>query len=620
MIDPNAPMQPPPRPMPMKKSRGPVAFLVGCGLFVLLAVIGIVVAAVAGKSVSVDDGAVLKISLSGAIPEFVRTSGFDDLFGPKQLTIHQHVMNLKKAAADKRIKGVVLVLDQVQIGWAKVEELRDALSEYKKSGKFLIVYSESLSEKEYELALPADEIVMPPDSRFEFDGMAMDLAHYPGLLEKAGIEVQYFRFGKYKSASGQQMGMKAFTEPVREMLNGELQGVFKSFVAAVAQHRKLETDAVVALINEGGAKAEWALEHKLIDKTLYWDELEAELRAKVGTKEKEKLKWLMASKYKDVDPTDAGLTKGQHTFALIYSVGLIVSGKGAGTSPFGGGDTQGSEPIIKSLREAADDDKVKAIIFRVDSPGGAGLGCDYVRREVEKARAKKPVIVSMSDVAASGGYWVSMDATAIVAQPSTYTGSIGIFSVVPNLGGLYDKLGLNNETFKVGDHADATIGARKMTDDEAKKFDTDLHASYVRFVELAAKGRNKSATDMETYAQGRTWLGSEAIENGLIDRLGGFDAAIALGKEKANIPAGETVSLKLFDKKKSMLQELLKTDDDEDDGSPEMKLSAVLLKQLVDHTGYGVVLRKVTGLDAFTRQVLSGETTFPLSEYQVDIH
>ena len=190
---------------------------------------------------------------------------------------------------------------------------------------------------------------------------------------------------------------------------------------------------------------------------------------------------------------------------------------------------------------------------------------------------------------------------------------------MPNLGGLYDKLGLNNETFKVGDHADAIIGARKMTDDEAKKFDDDLHASYLRFVDLAAKGRNKTPAEMETYAQGRTWLGSEAIENGLIDRLGGFDAAIALGKEKANIPADETVALKLFDKKKSLLQELLK-DDEDDEASPELTLAAVLLKQVVEHSGYGVLLRKVPFLDAFSRQVLSGETTFPLSEYQVDIH
>ncbi len=620
MIDPNSP---PPAPVPAspskKQGRGPALFLVGCALFVGLAVLGIVVLAALGKSVSVDDGAVLKMTLRGPVPEFVRTSGFDELFGSKAVTVHQHVMNLKKAAADKRVKGVVIVLEPMQVGWAKIEELRDAVVDFKKSGKFVIAYSEFMAEKEYALALGADEIIMPPDSRFEFDGLAMDLAHYPGLLEKLGIEVQYFRFGKYKSASGQQFGLKAFTEPVKEMLNDELQGVFAAFVKAVSASRKLDEAQVKGLITQGGAKAEWALEHKLIDKTLYWDEVEAEVRAKVGVKDGDKIKWLSPSKYKELDPTDAGLPKGQHTFALIYSVGLIVSGKGGGQSPFGGGDSQGSDPIIKALRDAVDDEKVEAIVFRVDSPGGAGLGCDYVRREIEKAQKKKPVVVSMSDVAASGGYWVSMNASAIVAQPSTYTGSIGIFSVVPNLGGLWDKMGLNNETFKVGDHADALIGARAMTESEAKKFDDDLHASYNRFVELAAKGRGKTFDEMEPQAQGRTWLGAQAVNNGLVDRLGGFDTAVEVAKEKAHIAANETVSLRLFDKKKSLLHELMNPNEDDDD-APELRLGTLLLKSVVEQSGYAAVFKKVPGFDVFAREVLAGETTFPLVEYQTDIH
>jgi protease-4 len=210
--------------------------------------------------------------------------------------------------------------------------------------------------------------------------------------------------------------------------------------------------------------------------------------------------------------------------------------------------------------------------MRVDSPGGAGLGCDYVRREVERARSKKPVIVSMSDVAASGGYWVSMDASAIVAQPTTATGSIGIYTVVPNLGGLYDKLGLNNETFKVGEHADMLIAARKFTEGEAKQWDTDLFASYNRFVSLAATGRKMDNDKMQDLAQGRTWLGSQAKENGLVDELGGFPAAIKLARAQANIPAGETVALKLFDKKKTLLEELLQRDADEDE-SPELAVT-----------------------------------------------
>ncbi|MBM4779458.1 MAG: signal peptide peptidase SppA [Archangiaceae bacterium] len=612
--------QPAPRPVvtpPAPKKRSPPWLFIGCGGFVLLTIVATAIAAAGGGGgSSVDDGAVLKLKLGGPIPEYVQSEGLDELFGPKPVTVQQHVFNLKKAAADKRIKGVLLELSPLQVGPAKIEELRDAITAFKQSGKFVIAWSEYMTEREYSLAIAADEIVMPKDSRFEFNGFATDLAHYPGLLEKLGIEVQYFRFGKYKSGSGEQFGRKAFTEPVKEMIGGNLERGFTHFVDAVAKHRKLDATQVRALIEEAGEKADWALEKKLIDRVAYWDEVEDELRTKTGLKADEKVKFVSAAKYRRVSGKQAGLKEGKNTFALIYSVGLIVAGKG-GVDPFSGGDAQGADAIIQSLRKAVEDDDVKAIIFRVDSPGGAGLGCDYVRREVEKARAKKPVIVSMSDVAASGGYWVSMDATAIVAQPSTYTGSIGIFAVVPNLGPLYEKLDLNNETFKAGTHADAIIGARKMTDDEAKAFEADLFGSYKRFVELAAKGRHKTYDELEPVAQGRTWLGDEALEKGLVDRLGGVETAIALAKEKASLPADEPVKLELFTPKKTFVQTLLSRDDD-DESDPMERASQLLVQKALAASPAGSLLKKVPFLGVFSSQVLAGERVFPMMEEVVD--
>lgn len=622
MSDASVPPNPPPLPPrpvglptpPARRSSTPL-LLVGCGAFVGLVVLGTIALAGAGASASVDDGAILKVKLAGEIPEYVQSEGLDELFGAKPITLQQHVFNLKKAAADKRIKGVLLEFDLLQVGPAKIEELRDAIVAFRQSGKFVVAYAESFTEREYSLALAADQIVMPPDSRFEFNGFATDLAHYPGLLEKLGIEVQYFRFGKYKSGSGEQLGRKAFTEPVKEMITGNLERGFSHFVAAVALHRKLTVEQVRTLIEAGGEKAEWALEQKLIDRIAYRDELDADLKQRTGTDAKDKLKFISASKYRGVTGKQAGLPEGKNTFALIYSVGLIVAGKG-GVDPFSGGASQGAEPIITSLRKAVDDEDVKAIIFRVDSPGGAGLGCDFVRREVEKAREKKPVIVSMSDVAASGGYWVSMDATAIVAQPSTYTGSIGIFSVVPNLGPLYEKLDLNNETFKVGAHADAIIGARKMTDDEAKQFDDNLHGSYKRFVELAAKGRHKTYDELEPVAQGRTWLGDEALEKGLVDKLGGLEAAVSLGKEKAGLPLDEPVRLELFTPKKTFVQTLLEQDEEGD--GPLGRLSDALVRHVFASTGARELARRAPLLGVFAREVLAGERDFPMMEFSVD--
>lgn len=637
MMDPNAPVPqpapqtpyvPPQPPAPKKGGMGAgLVLALGCFGFLALGFAGIVLLAALGGSggeggggnSSVEDKSVLRMKLGGAIPEYVRSSGFDELFGGTPVTMRQHLFNLEKASKDPRIKGVLLELEPMEgTGWSKIEELRDALVDFKKSGKFVVVFSEYMSEREYALALAADTIVMPKDSWFEFNGLATDISHYPGLLEKLGVEVQYFRYGKYKSVSGEQSGRKAFTEPVKEMIRGNLELTFQHFVDAVVLYRKMDAEKVRALVDEGHTKSDWAFEMKLIDQLGYVDEVETLLRNKVGvTGAKDKLHFVSAGRYRNVSASEAGLEDAKHTFALIYSSGLIVSGKGS-DDPFGGGSNQGSEPLIKALRRAADDDEIKAIIFRVDSPGGAGLGCDYVRREVARAKEKKPVIVSMSDVAASGGYWVSMDATAIVAEPTTMTGSIGIYTVVPSLGGLYEKMGLNNETFKVGAHADALIAARTFTEDEAKRWDTDLFASYNRFVALAAAGRKMDEPKMQELAQGRTWLGSDAKQNGLVDELGGFKVAIEVARQKSGVGAGY-VALKLFDKKKTFFEELMSRGEDDEEVSSQ--LAVTVLSKTVEASGLRPLFKKVPGLSGLAREVVSGkQTLFPMMEYQVEYH
>lgn len=605
-------------PAPPPKKRNWVLWLM-LGMPLLGCVFFTVIAAIAGGgNTSVPRAAVLKMTIDGPIPERAPPEDFGTLLGKPPLTIKDHLDNLKKAAADKRIKGVLLRLEMPAIGWAKVEELRDGLTEFKKSGKFIIAYSEFLDERSYSLALPADEILMAPDSFFEFNGFAADVMHYPGLLEKLGIQVQYFRYGKYKSVSGETFGRKALTEPVKEMINQTLDTQYGLFLGAVATARKLTTDELKSFIAAPQLRAEWAVEKKLIDGIAYWDEVEANLKKRMALGEKDDLELISASKYARVSPSDANFDEGKHTFALVYSQGLVVAGKG-GVDPFSGEDSQGSTPIIEAMRKAVDDEKVKAIIFRVDSPGGAGLGCDLVRREVARLREKKPIIVSMGDMAASGGYWVSMDATAIVAQPSTYTGSIGIWSVIPNLKGTYEKLDLNHEVFTRGAHADMIDGSRPMNDEEAKVFDTALKVSYDRFVELAAKGRKRTHAQLEEVAQGRTWLGKDAVTNGLVDKLGGFETAIALGKEKANLPATDSVKLVSYEKKKSFLQELLAQD--EDDEGLGSRLIGQAVARALETTGLKAVVAPASGLTTVVRAMLMRkETQFPLAEHQLNIH
>ncbi len=609
----------PPAPQPHQrvaaKKSNALWWILGIGGLVAAACLGLSLIAAFASS-NVGDRAVLKMNVAGEMLEYAANDELSSFFGSRPVTVLEHIQNLQKAAKDNHVKGVLLILQPSMLGWAKVEELRDAIVEFKKSKKFVYAYSEYLTEKEYALALGADEIIMPDDAPFEFNGISSEVSHYPGLLEKLGVEVQYFRFGKYKSVSGQSMGLKSLTEPVKEMINENLDVVFGHFVEAVAAFRKLPKETVLKNIDDSHFKSSWAKEAKLIDRLAYWDEVEALLREKAGTAAGEKINFINPSKYRDVSPSSVGLEEGKHTIALIYSQGLIVAGKGSDS--FSGGGTQGSQPIIESLRRAVADDNVKAILFRVDSPGGAGLGCDYVRREVEKAKAKKPVIVSMGDVAASGGYWVSMDATAIVAQPSTATGSIGIYSTVPSLEKTYEKLGLNHEVFRRGEHADAMQGSRMFTEIERQRFDDDLHSSYTRFVELAAKGRNKTNEQMEALAQGRTWMGSSAVTNGLVDKVGGFPVAIALAKEKANLGPDDTVNLKVFDRRKSLFESIGKRDDEEDDEISEA-IAKALLTSIAKATGTSTLSQRFAEPAEVARLLLlQREHLFALSEYKIE--
>lgn len=604
---PNAPAKPPKRRWWLW---GLVLFF-----FVGLPAVGVIGIAVAMSGERVPDHGVLKLKLSGEVPERASTSGLQALLGDLPLSLKDHLSNLHKAAVDKRVQGVVLVLDGPALGWSQLEELQEALDALRAKGKWVLSYAEGHGEKGYSLALSADEVLMGPDGFFEFNGLATDVLHLPGLLEKAGIQVQYYAYGKYKSVSGQTYGRRDLTEPVKEMINDLLDDQYERFVQRVATARKLTVAEVKALIDAPGLRAEWALEHKLIDGLAYWDEVEANVRKRTGLKADEKITWISPKAYRRTSPEEAGLKQGKDTIALVSAVGLIVSGKG-GTDPFSGGDSQGSAPVIEALRRAEKDDEVKAIVFRVDSPGGAGLGCDLVRREVERIKAKKPIFVSMGDYAASGGYWVSMAATAIIANPSTHTGSIGIWSVVPNFKGTYEKAGMEYEVFKRGAHADMLGADRPFDAAEAKLYDDNLLASYRRFVELAAKGRGKTVEQLELVAQGRSWSGEEALKNGLIDGIGSLTFTIDYAAKKVGLSGREAVKVRDFDKQENVLEKLLAPDKEDDEARAQ---GAAVLAALLEASGFQPLARRLFPITAVAREVLAGQTLFPMVEYRVDV-
>ncbi|MCI0495087.1 signal peptide peptidase SppA, partial [candidate division KSB1 bacterium] len=475
----------------------------------------------------------------------------------KQNSIKSISDNIEKAKADKKIKGILLRINNNTMGWAKIDEIKQKLDDFKNSGKYVIAYLGSfVSESEYYLALSADSIFAVPGGFMEMNGLVTETVHLPGLFEKLGITIDYFAYGKYKSRSGEEMGRKKHTAPVLEMLNDLLDWQYNHMVSAIAARLNLSQSEIKNTIDKGYLTPEKFLELGWIDGILYEDQVFDKLKALNGISQTRKLNQISSATYSDISLESLGLNKGKDRIALIYSQGVIMEGDDT-VDPISFEESAGTDPMIRAIRNAVKSNSVKAIVFRVDSPGGSGLGCDLVWREILQAKGKKPVIVSMSDYAASGGYWVSMGATAIVSHPSSLTGSIGIWSIFPNIGGLYDKLGLVAENVKRGKHADMFLGSKKLDDYERKLMSDRLFETYKEFVNKAATSRAMTYQQLEPHAQGRAWMGEQAKKYGLVDELGGMDQAIALAKEKANIDSSAQVKVVVYTMKKNWIEKLI---------------------------------------------------------------
>jgi len=520
-------------------------------LFLLFIIIGFT-----DTTPTVDNNSALVISFTGEIPEYQAESSFPLKFD-KEISIKSILDNIEKAKVDRRIKGILLRINDNYTGWAKIDEIKHKLEDFKESGKYVIAYLGSfISESEYYLALSADSIFVVPGCFIEMNGLVIETIHLPGLFEKLGITIDYFAHGKYKSRSGEELGRKKHTAPVLEMLNDLVDWEYNHLVKGIAERISISEQEVKNVIDRGYIMAEKFRDLGWIDGILYEDQLFDRLKKLNDVRPNRKLNQISSSTYNRISLESLGLNKGKKRIALIYSQGVIQEGDDS-FSPLTLGIAAGTDPMILAIRRAAKSSAVKAIVFRVDSPGGSGLGCDMVWREILKAKEKKPVIVSMSDYAASGGYWVSMGATAIVAQPSTLTGSIGIWSIFPNISGLYDKLGLVEENVKRGKHADMLLGVKQLSEYEKKLFNDRLYQTYQEFVSKAAKSRTMAYNDLEPYAQGRSWMGEQAIKRGLIDELGGLDRAIDLAKEKAGIDSTEKVKVVVYTTQKSWIEKLL---------------------------------------------------------------
>src|SRR5712675_2584135 len=455
--------------MAMSKTRKIVLIISAVVLgLVMIAVLGIaiVVSALRGNRPSIQDNSVLTLRISGALPDYVPDDPFRRIFGAQPQSLGSLLAQFRKAKTDKRIAAVMLDIDMSEAGWAKSEEIRDTIADFRTSGKPVYAYMETGLNKDYYIATACDKIFVPPPGELFTIGLAADVMFFRGSLDKLGIYPDIYQIGKYKSEAD-MFTTKEMTPAHREFINSLLDDLYGRYSDGIAKARSKTPDDMKALIDNAPYTAAQAKEAGLIDGTLYRDEVEKELKKRLGYKDSDELAIAKAGDYRKISQESLGLNKGERV-AVVYAAGDIVSGR----STFGGSgeETIGSDSLVRTLNDARDDKSIRAIVLRIDRPGGSGLASDIIWRAIESAKEKKPVVVSMSDVAASGGYYIACNANKIVAEPSTITGSIGVLGGKPVIKGFYDWIGITNEYVMRGQNAGMFRETEKFNDSEQAKF------------------------------------------------------------------------------------------------------------------------------------------------------
>src|SRR3954452_21192435 len=501
-----------------------------------------------GREPAVASNSTLVLKVGGDLAEVAPANVVGYLAGAKAVTVRGIVQNLRKAKADARVSALLLKPTGFESPFgARVQETPDAVLDLKRSGKPVYAYVEYGGDREYYLASAADKIFLMPSAALDLTGVATYELFLRGTLDKVGVYPDLHRIGDYKTAVN-TFKEKSFTAAHKEMDESMNRDLYEQIVRGIADGRKKQESDVRALIDQGPFLPEDALHAGLVDDVAYEDQVDDKLRGG------EKRTRVDTDDYGRVSPASVGLNKGPRV-AVIYASGTIASGK-SGYDPVNGA-VAGSETLIDYIRQARRDSSIRAIVLRVDSPGGSATASDAIWRELmitKEERADRPLVVSMSDLAASGGYYIAMPAQVIVAQPSTLTGSIGIFGGKFVTGGLYEKLGAHIESTSIGKHAEINGPARPYNADETKKLQEQLQSFYDQFVEKVAESRHSTPEKIDAIAQGRVWTGRQARQNGLVDELGGLDRAVAVAKQRAKIAAESDVELVVYPPRKSFYE------------------------------------------------------------------
>jgi protease-4 len=513
------------------------------GILLIFIFIGIIGSLASGDSnenkTSIKENTVLEFNLNYIITDRTLKNPFDGLPIPgmekgKQMGLNDIIANIKKAATNNNIKGILINADVSPNSYAGLEEIRNELIEFKKTKKFIISYAEIMDEHSYYVASVSDKIYLNPSGEILLNGFSQQVFYIKGMLDKIGLKPELIRHGKFKAAGEPFIADKMSNEN-RSQIESYMGSLYNHFLSKIAKARNKNLAEVSAIVNELKIQnAKDAVSLKMIDGLKYQDEVEAEIRAKLGLKDSEKISRISMAKFKGV-PNNASISDNK--IAVLYCVGDIVGGEGDD-------ETMGSERIAEAIKKIREDDSYKALVLRINSPGGSALASDIMWREIVLCKKKKPVVVSMGNVAASGGYYIAAPADVIVAQPNTITGSIGVFGMLINAQELLNnKLGVKIETVKFGEFSDLGSPDRPLNEAERKVIQNAVDRVYADFINRVAQGRNLTEAQVDSIAQGRVWSGADAKKIGLVDELGGLNKAIAIAAKRAKLEEYRTVDL-----------------------------------------------------------------------------
>lgn len=528
----------------LKYTLATIVGLLACTIIVtIISVVAIVgIAASAETETIVKENSIFKLELKGEVTERMIENPFASFMSEEQtaLGLNDILASIQKATENEYIKGIYLEAGGLIASPATIEEIRNALVRFKQSGKFVVAYGDNYTQADYYICSAADKVILNPQGMVDWHGMASQTIYFKDLLAQVGVEMEVFKVGTYKSAVEPYTSMEMSQEN-REQITAYTSSIWNSMVEGVSLSRNLTSKQLNQFADEyiAFSGAEAILKAGLVDTLLYMDGTKAYLKQLMSTEEEDRLEVLTLNEVKNLQK-NVPLDKSGNIIAMYYAEGQIVDAPSTGmnTTP----EIVG-EKVATDLRKLRDDKTVKAVILRVNSPGGSAFASEQIWNEVVKLKEKKPVIVSMGDYAASGGYYISCAADTIIAQPTTLTGSIGIFGMFPNPHKLInDKLKLNIETVKTNKLADFGNMSRPFNADERAIMQNYINKGYATFIQRCADGRQMPTTDIEAVAQGRVWTGEMALDLGLVDLLGDLELAKEIAAEKAGIESYTLIS------------------------------------------------------------------------------